>query len=137
MGERVTSTGPSELARASRLKKALESGVAPAFVPSENKSPSNGARSGTPLRNSPLLDAFNRYPENAKTRLELLEQMSEASPDALTIADLEHRVLWANETFVELFGYEVSEILGQPLEHLVVPPDRLAESPTYARNQIP
>ncbi len=128
MGERVTSTGPSELARASRLKKALESGAAPAFVPSENKNASNGARSGTSLRNSPLLDAFNRYPENAKTRLELLEQMSEASPDALTIADLEHRVLWANETFVELFGYEVSEILGQPLEHLVVPPDRLAES---------
>ncbi len=128
MGERVTSTGPSELARASRLKKALESGAAPAFVPSENKSPSNGARSGTSARNSPLLDAFNRYPENANTRLQLLEQMSEASPDALTIADIEHRVLWANETFVELFGYEVSEILGQPLEHLVVPPDRLAES---------
>ena len=128
MGERVTPAGASDLARASRLKKALESGSAPTFVPPENKSPSHGARSGTSHRNSPLLDAFNRYPENANTRLQLLEQMSEASPDALTIADLEHRVLWANETFVELFGYEVSEILGQPLEHLVVPPDRLAES---------
>src|SRR3954454_14639216 len=129
MGDRVTKPGQPGLARANRLKKALESGTPPAFVlpeiaprTTQNSIPPKSARS------SPLLDAFNRYPENANTRLQLLEQMSEASPDALSIADLDHRVLWANETFVELFGYEVSEILGEPLENLVVPPDRLPES---------
>ncbi len=129
MGERVTKAGPSDLARAGRLKRALESGAPPAFVNSDAAQPSaSNAEATNPSRNSPLLDAFNRYPANAGTRLQLLEQMSEASPDALSIADLDHRVLWANETFVELFGYEVSEILGQPLENLVVPPNRLAES---------
>ena len=44
------------------------------------------------------------------------------------MADSSHRVLWANETFVKMFGYEAAEIAGQPLENLVVPPDRLAES---------
>ena len=129
MGERVTKAGQPDLARASRLKKALESGAPPAFVHSDSVPASAVTSSDAATRHpSPLLEAFNRYPENAGTRLQLLEQMSEASPDALSIADLDHRVLWANETFVELFGYEVSEILGQPLENLVVPPDRLAES---------
>jgi len=128
MGERVTHGGQPEVARASRLRKALELGAPPAFVDPETGARGNGARSGPGNSSSPLLDAFQRYPENANTRLQLLEQMSEASPDALTIADLDHRILWANETFVELFGYEVSELLGQPLENLVVPPDRLAES---------
>ena len=37
-------------------------------------------------------------------------------------------MLWANETFVRMFGYGAAEVLGQSLETLVVPPDRLAES---------
>jgi len=54
--------------------------------------------------------------------------MFQALPDGLSIADCSHRVLWANETFVRMFDYQPSEIAGQLLENLVVPPDRLAES---------
>jgi len=54
--------------------------------------------------------------------------MFQASPDGLSIADSSHRVLLANETFVRMFEYEAAEVVGQPLENLVVPPDRLAES---------
>src|SRR5579864_7871556 len=41
MGERVTPPGAAEVARAQRLKKALESGAAPAFV-DPGTSPGNG-----------------------------------------------------------------------------------------------
>ena len=54
--------------------------------------------------------------------------MFQASPDGLSIADSEHRVLWANETFAAMFGYSDAEIIGQPLEDLVVPSNRLSES---------
>jgi len=54
--------------------------------------------------------------------------MFQASPDALSIADIEHRVLWANATFSRMFGYDSEEILGRPLEDLVVPSNRLAEA---------
>jgi PAS domain S-box-containing protein len=54
--------------------------------------------------------------------------MFQASPDALSVTDYAHRVLCANETFVRMFGYASEEVKGQPLENLVVPPDRLAES---------
>jgi len=61
-------------------------------------------------------------------RPEFLEQMFQASPDGLSIADCTHRVLWANDAFVRMFDYQTCEVVGQPLENLVVPPDRLAES---------
>jgi len=54
--------------------------------------------------------------------------MFQASADGLSIADTEHRVLWANDTFFRMFGYESGEVAGQVLENLVVPPDRVAES---------
>jgi PAS domain S-box-containing protein len=65
---------------------------------------------------------------SADSRLQFFEQMFQASPDALSIADSDHRVLWANQTFSYMFGYSESEIVGQPLESLVVPANRLAES---------
>ena len=54
--------------------------------------------------------------------------MFQASPDGLSIADSTHQVLWANETFLRMFNYDAVEVTGQPLENLVVPPERLAES---------
>jgi PAS domain S-box-containing protein len=54
--------------------------------------------------------------------------MFQASPDGLSIADSAHQVLWANETFLRMFNYEAVEVTGQPLENLVVPSERLAES---------
>ena len=149
MGDRVSQTGQGDLARARRLKKALESGSAPKFVApdngsgaaqdscSENSCPvpplTNPAVSG-PAVSEPAFSqpAFSeakwKNQARGEKRLQFLEQMFQASPDGLSIADGEHRVLWANETFSRMFGYEAAEVAGQPLENLVVPPDRLAES---------
>jgi two-component system, cell cycle sensor histidine kinase and response regulator CckA len=128
MGERVAQTR-QDIRRASRLKKALDSGAPPAFVqPEAIASPTNGAGSNSASPLPPFPDLFKNEQYNADTRLQLLEQMFQALPDGLSIADGDHRVLWANETFARMFDYESSEVVGQPLENLVVPPDRLAES---------
>lgn len=124
MGERVTQTGRADLARADRLKKALAAGVPPALIPPE--SPSNGSCAES---SCPVPPAFQPHQHaDPSTCLEFFEQMFQASPDALSIADIDHRVLWANVTFSRMFGYSETEILGQPLENLVVPAERLAES---------
>ena len=129
MGERVTQSGRADLSRASQLKKALASGAPPAFVqPANGASPMSGGCSEQSCPLPPLFDSSARSQATAETRLQFLEQMFQASPDGLSIADSAHRVLWANETFVRMFDYEAVEIMGQPLESLVVPPDRLAES---------
>jgi len=129
MGERVTQSERQNLARASRLKKALESGAPPAFVPAENTdSPTNGSCSEHSCPVPPLSGPSTQIQVSTDTRLQFLEQMFQASPDGLSIADSSHRVLWTNETFVRMFEYDATEIVGQSLENLVVPPDRLAES---------
>jgi PAS domain S-box-containing protein len=61
-------------------------------------------------------------------RVQYLEQMFQASPDGLSIADCNHRVLWANDTFANMFGYQTADVMSQLLEDLVVPADRMAES---------
>lgn len=129
MGERVTPSGRVDLSRASRLKTALDSGAPPAFVQPENTaSPAGGSCSEPSCPLPPLSEPATIHQSSAHTRLQFLEQMFQASPDGLSIADCTHRVLWANDAFVRMFDYQVSEVVGQPLENLVVPPDRLAES---------
>jgi len=128
MGDRVIPSRPEDLARAERLKKALDSGAPPAFLPREGSRPGNGSCTPTSCPVPPLFKDNPFVEHNVEYRLQFFEQMFQASPDALVMADLDHRVLWANETFARMFGYHANEILGQPLEHLVVPPDRLAES---------
>jgi PAS domain S-box-containing protein len=128
MGERVTQSGRQDLARAQRLKSALASGSAPAFVHA------NGAAAGVESACSenscpvaPVPEAVQKN-HDSRSRLQFLEQMFQASPDALAVADCRHLVLLANEKFVDMFGYQAAEVVGQQLENLVVPPERLAES---------
>src|SRR5882724_2133187 len=127
MGERVTPSSRTDVARAQRLKQALASGAPPAFVTAQN-TPSEDvcAEKSCPIPEGG--PSFWTNEINTKTRVQYLEQMFQASPDGLSIADCDHKVLWANETFVGMFGYSSSEIAGQSLEHLVVPEERLAES---------
>lgn len=127
MGEGVTQSQQSELARARQLRKALRERATPGFVQPNDAQPSCSSNACS------VPEAANRSaallsPNRAEMQLQFLQQMFQASPDALSIADREHRALWANEKFQRMFGHEISEIVGQPLENLLVPPDRLAES---------
>jgi two-component system, cell cycle sensor histidine kinase and response regulator CckA len=134
MGERITQSEPEKLARARRLQKALQSGVTPTFVPAQTSSDAEDSGSGSRNTSSP-----NKSPRSASSsswekqldpgvRLKFLEQMFQASADGQCIADREHRILWASDRFVSMFGYDVGEVVGQCIENLVVPPERLAES---------
>ncbi len=127
MGERVTPSSRTEVAHALRLKKALASGAPPALVTVRDAL----VDSACTEKSCPIPDGSQTSWTNSisvQTRVQYLEQMFQASPDGLSIADCDHKVLWANETFVRMFGYSGAEVTGQSLEHLVVPEDRLAES---------
>jgi PAS domain S-box-containing protein len=129
MGERVTPSSRGDFARAQRLKKALASGTPPAFVTAESASSSTDlacSANSCPVPDGP--EPSWTTPINTQTRVQYLEQMFQALPDGLSIAGCDHKVLWANETFVRMFGYSAADVTGQSLEKLVVPADRLAES---------
>jgi PAS domain S-box-containing protein len=134
MRERVTRPARAEIARASRLKKALESGAPPAFVPPDFHSataivsPHHASVSGS-AQSEPSI----RHLDDGNTRLQFLEQIFASSPEAFSINDCSHRVVWVNQAFLEMFGYDETEVIGQLLENLVVPPDRIDESRHAAR----
>jgi two-component system cell cycle sensor histidine kinase/response regulator CckA len=140
MGERVTQNEQDKLARARRLQKAVQAGVAPTFVPPQASPAFEDSSSGSPravasrpessVTESSICESASAWTADldADTRLKFLEQMFRVSLDAQCIADREHRILWASERFVRMFGYEAAEVVGQRLESLVVPPERLAES---------
>ncbi len=131
MGEGVTPSQRGNLKRARQLKKALGSGTGPAFIPPDNNvapaRDSEVARSASRSSQNLPSSAWNAH-DNLPTRVQFLDQMFQASPDGLSIADCSNRVLWANQTFVRMFGYTAADVNGHPLDDLVVPPTRLAES---------
>jgi two-component system, cell cycle sensor histidine kinase and response regulator CckA len=136
MGDRVTQSEPEKLVRARRLQKALQTGAAPTFVPAQSSSnPTGSATESSPsaseshaaCSSSSSSSSWEKQLD-ADARLKFLEQMFQVSCDGQCIADCEHRILWASDRFLHMFGYEVAEMIGQRLENLVVPPERLAES---------
>lgn len=125
MGDRVTRSEGGQFAHARRLRKALQAGTPQTFAPPVPVE-SEGSKSSCP---GPAEPEFRwKKQVAADERLQLLEQAFQVSPDGLVIADLEHRILWASDRFVRMFGYAEAEVVAQPLENLVVPPERVAES---------
>jgi two-component system cell cycle sensor histidine kinase/response regulator CckA len=56
------------------------------------------------------------------------EQIIENAPEAISIIDEEVRILRINGEFTRLFGFSADEVAGKRIDHLIVPPDRYAET---------
>ena len=118
MGDGSTRSSQSkEIVRARRLKRALERGSPPAFMTPVDE---------TTRAQASTLSWNNK--EDAEVGHQYLEQLFQSSPDALCIVDLEYRIQCVNRAFQGMFGYASGELLGQPIDSLILPPDRAAEA---------
>ncbi len=134
MGERVTRSAQSrELTRAKRLSQALERGASPSFIP-----PAAPGAAATPVSLS--WDGLNSNSEPPAPdavlhiRRQYLEQLFENSSDALVILDSTFRAQCANREFQSMFGYSAAQAAGQPVERLILPPERAAEAQWIAQS---
>src|SRR5579863_9666643 len=66
--------------------------------------------------------------ENHALQTAYLEQLIEGAPEAISILDTDLRITRLNGEFTRMFGFSPEEALGRPLESLIVPPDRTAET---------
>jgi hypothetical protein len=113
MGEKVTPPAAStEVLRAKTLREARKRGVPPVLTRLAGDSPANGNTA------SPSVDVEKAY----------LEQIVENAPEAISILDLELRIMRINDEFTRLFGFSDDESLGRVIDTLIVPPDRSAET---------
>jgi len=113
MGEDITQpTQSAGFVRAKYLKDALRRGSPPVM-------------SGT----GPLMQEVAAWGEDDPViQKAYLDQLVECAPEAITILDSCHQVTRLNSEFTRMFGFTLEEALGRPLDELVVPPDRTAES---------
>jgi two-component system, cell cycle sensor histidine kinase and response regulator CckA len=141
MGDRVTRVSQSrDLARAKRLRQALERGAPPEFVPPATPTPvKQSSLSWNPVETNPVEDSgkTNSKQKNPRKttpeetlsiRRQYLEQLFQDSPDPLLIADASFRAQCVNQEFQRMFGYSAAQILGKPIGELIFPADRAAES---------
>jgi two-component system cell cycle sensor histidine kinase/response regulator CckA len=128
MGERFTPSAQSkELVRANDLHRALEPGPLPTFIP---PSIPNLVAQPSPL-NWNLLETtpgVSNPQETLEVRRQYLEQLFENSSDSLVLVDATFRAQCVNREFERMFGYSASQALGQPVDSLILPQGRAAES---------
>jgi two-component system, cell cycle sensor histidine kinase and response regulator CckA len=131
MGERVSHPKKSrELARAKVLRKALERGAAPAFVPPD---------APNPLAQPSALEwrcpepGSETHQQNLDTRRRYLEQIFQNSPDPIIVVDTNFRVQCVNPEFERFFGFTAADTLNKSIDDLVFPSDRAAEAQWIAQ----
>ena len=76
-----------------------------------------------------------RQREDARTQARL-RQLFENSPQAIVLLDNTDRVVECNPRFSALFGYAPEESVGEPLNSLIVPGDRLEEGATLSQKVL-
>ncbi|MBE0431499.1 MAG: PAS domain S-box protein, partial [Dehalococcoidia bacterium] len=74
-----------------------------------------------------------RAEEALKLQRAQFRQLFENSPDAIVMLDTDERVIQANRGFQKLFGYGAEEVIGQPINELVIPDDRRREAAALSR----
>jgi len=131
MGGRVTRSQSRDVARAKGLRKALESGSAPAFVPSANAS--SAAPPGELTWHCPEPDAQLPHEKNLDIRRQYLEQIFQHSSDPVIVVDTSFRVQCVNPEFERMFGFGAADIGDRSIDDLVFPSDRAAEAQWIAQ----
>ena len=112
MGEKVTPpTASTEVLRAKALRDARKRGTPPVLT-QVSETPSNGHSAANSL------DVEKAY----------LEQIVENAPEAISILDLDLRIMRINGEFTRLFGFTAEEAYERVIDALIVPPDRSAET---------
>jgi two-component system, cell cycle sensor histidine kinase and response regulator CckA len=127
MGGRVTRSAQSkDILRANSLRHALDSGASPSFIPAGITIPTQpSSLSWNSIDPGP---ANVTSEDSGDVHRQFLEQLFENSPDALVVADLSFRTQCVNREFQRLFGFSSAQVLSQPVDALILPPERAAEA---------
>ena len=117
MGEKVIPpVASADLPRMKALRESPDHGALPGFTAVTNDAPEPSPGNGHSA--DPILSIEKAY----------LEQMLENAPEAICIADPDMRILRINGEFTRLFGFSAAETVGRPIDPIIVPPDRYAET---------
>ena len=73
------------------------------------------------------IDERRRAEQELRLRKVNLENLINNAPEAIALLNHDDRVVRVNREFTRVFGYTADEVVGSPINKLIVPPDLLAE----------
>src|SRR5580700_2750344 len=149
MGEKIAPAASSKELPVKALRDVLEHDARAMFA----NAPSSISSSPTSSSHTSSSDSSDRVPAHdfppalesrandgdaVETSLTLekayFEQLIENAPEAISIIDEERRILRINGEFTRVFGFSAEEAAGKPLDQLIVPLDRYAETAWIAES---
>jgi two-component system, cell cycle sensor histidine kinase and response regulator CckA len=124
MGEKVSPAGSLELPRVKTQRDALAQWAPPPVPETNSIFPPASPPGRTDEGISPTAAKF----DGAIGEKTYYDQIIENAPEAISIVDMERKILRINGEFTRLFGFRAEEALGKRLDQLIVPPDRYTET---------
>ena len=67
------------------------------------------------------IENLKRAEREVQTQTFHLDELFEQAPEAIAVLTTDDRIVRVNKEFSRMFGYEAGEVLGQPLNDLIVP----------------
>src|SRR5580658_5967594 len=136
MGEKIAPAASSKELPVKALRDVLEHDARAMFAnapSSSSHTSSSDSSDRVPAHDfPPALESRANNGDAVETSLTLekayFEQLIENAPEAISIIDEERRILRINGEFTRVFGFSADEAAGKPLDQLIVPPDRYAET---------
>ncbi len=117
MGDKVAAAAtPAEMSRVEALRDAFEHGTTPDFPQVQSLAATTPPTNGHTVEVTPSLEKA------------YFEQLLENAPEAISIIGDEFKIVRINAEFARMFGYTAAEAIGKRIDHLIVPPDRYAET---------
>jgi PAS domain S-box-containing protein len=67
------------------------------------------------------ITAQKKSEEALKTEKAYFQQLFESAQDAIVMSDMEHKIIFSNNAFMNVFGYSPDETVGRTIDELVAP----------------
>ncbi|MBC8507059.1 MAG: response regulator [Anaerolineales bacterium] len=77
-----------------------------------------------------------RTEDEAKRQEQYFETLVDSNPVAVVILDLDHQIIGCNPAFEELFGYSISEVIGENIDDLIVPKEEIQQAQQYTKSVV-
>ena len=77
-----------------------------------------------------------RTEEEIKRQEQYFKTLVDSNPIAVVILDLDHQIIGCNPAFEQLFGYTISEVVGDNIDDLIVPEEDRIQASNYTQHIV-
>lgn len=85
------------------------------------------------LKLKKIIEEYKKKEVFLETQLSHLEALFESTQDAIAVSGNDHKILKVNSSFLNLFGYNSQEVIGQSIDSLIALNSEMGSAVNYTR----